>query len=80
MFKRAEGVSTNGLDLAQGSLAALDGLTLDRNVALDLPQSATIEISDSHPLEPSLVAVHVADASVASETEFELPVTVTSTE
>lgn len=80
MFTRAEGVSTNGLDLAQGSLAALDGLTLDRNVALDLPQSATIEISDSHPLVPSLVAVHVADASVASETEFELPVTVTSTE
>lgn len=80
MFTRAEGVSTNGLDLAQGSLAALEGLTLDRNVALDLPQSATIEISDSHPLEPSLVAVHVADASVASETEFELPVTVTSTE
>ena len=29
MFTRAEGVSTNGLDLAQGSLAALDGLTLD---------------------------------------------------
>ena len=80
MFTRAEGVSTNGLDLAQGSLAALEGLTLDRNVALDLPQSATIEISDSHPLVPSLVAVHVADASVASETEFELPVTVTSTE
>lgn len=80
MFTRAEGVSTNGLDLAQGSLAVLDGLTLDRNVALDLPQSATIEISDSHPLVPSLVAVHVADASVASETEFELPVTVTSTE
>ncbi len=80
MFTRAEGVSTNGLDLAQGSLAALDGLTLDRNVALDLPKSATIEISDSHPLVPSLVAVHVADASVASETEFELPVTVTSTE
>ena len=80
MFTRAEGVSTNGLDLAQGSLAALDGLTLDRNVALDLPQSATIEISDSHPLVPSLVAVHVADASVASEAEFELPVTVTSTE
>ena len=80
MFTRAEGVSTNGLDLAQGSLAALEGLTLDRNVALDLPKSATIEISDSHPLVPSLVAVHVADASVASETEFELPVTVTSTE
>lgn len=80
MFTRAEGVSTNGLDLAQGSLAALEGLTLDRNVALDLPQSATIEISDSHPLVPPLVAVHVADASVASETEFELPVTVTSTE
>lgn len=80
MFTRAEGVSTNGLDLAQGSLAALDSLTLDRNVALDLPKSATIEISDSHPLVPSLVAVHVADASVASEAEFELPVTVTSTE
>ena len=29
MFTRAEGVSTNGLDLAQGSLAVLDGLTLD---------------------------------------------------
>lgn len=29
---------------------------------------------------PPLVAVHVPDASVASETEFELPVTVTSTE
>ena len=52
----------------------------ETTVALDLPQSATIEISDSHPLVPSLVAVHVADASVASETEFELPVTVTSTE
>lgn len=29
MFTRAEDVSTNGLDLAQGSLAVLDGLTLD---------------------------------------------------
>ena len=29
MFTRDDTVSTNGLDLAQGSLAALDGLTLD---------------------------------------------------
>lgn len=63
------------MTLKAATVKALDG----RNVALDLPQSATIEISDSHPLVPSLVAVHVADASVASETEFELPVTVTST-
>ena len=69
-------VDETTVTLKAATAKALDG----RNVALDLPQSATIEISDSHPLEPSLVAVHVADASVASETEFELPVTVTSTE
>ena len=69
-------VDETTVTLKAATVKALDG----RNVALDLPQSATIEISDSHPLVPSLVAVHVADASVASETEFELPVTVTSTE
>lgn len=69
-------VDETTVTLKAATVKALDG----RNVALDLPQSATIEISDSHPLVPSLVAVHVADASVASEAEFELPVTVTSTE
>lgn len=69
-------VDETTVTLKAATVKALDG----RNVALDLPQSATIEISDSHPLVPSLVAVYVADASVASETEFELPVTVTSTE
>ena len=69
-------VDETTVTLKAATVKALDG----RNVALDLPKSATIEISDSHPLVPSLVAVHVADASVASETEFELPVTVTSTE
>ena len=69
-------VDETTVTLKAATVKALDG----RTVTLDLPRSATIEISDSNPLVPALVAVHVADASVASETEFELPVTVTSTE
>ena len=69
-------VDETTVTLKSATVKALDG----RNITLDLPKSATIEISDSNPLVPALVAVHVADASVASETEFELPVTVTSTE
>ena len=69
-------VDETTVTLKAATVKALDG----RTVALDLPKSVTIEISDSNPLVPTLVAVHVADASVTSETEFELPVTVTSTE
>ena len=58
------------------TVKALDG----HEVTLELPKSATIEIADSHPLVPAVVAVDVADAAVESETEFVLPVTVTSSE
>ncbi len=64
------------VSLTDATVKALDG----RTVALDLPKSATIEISDSNPIVPAIVAVSVADAAVESETEFALPVTVTTTE
>ena len=69
-------VTETTVTLTDATVKALDG----RAVALDLPQSAKVEISDSDPLVPALVAVHVADAAVDSETEFELLVTVTATE
>ncbi len=69
-------VTETTVTLTAATVKALDG----RAVALDLPQSAKVEISDSDPLVPAIVAVHVADAAVDSETEFDLPVTVTATE
>ena len=69
-------VTETTVTLTAATVKALDG----RAVALDLPQSAKVEISDSDPLVPAIVAVHVADAAVDSETEFELPVTDTATE
>ena len=69
-------VTETTVTLTAATVKALDG----RAVTLDLPQSATVEISDSDPLVPAIVAVHVADAAVDSETTFDLPVTVTATE
>ena len=69
-------VTETTVTLTAATVKALDG----RVIALDLPQAATIEISDSDPLVPAIVAVHVADATVDSETTFDLPVTVTATE
>ena len=69
-------VTETTVTLTAATVRALDG----RVIALDLPQAATVEISDSDPLVPAIVAVHVADAAVDSETTFDLPVTVTATE
>ena len=69
-------ITETTVTLTAAVVKALDG----RAVSLDVPQSAKVEISDSNPLVPAVVAVRVADASVASETAFDLPVTVTSSE
>ncbi len=75
-IKDVHDVTETAVSLTAATVKALDG----RAVALDLPKSATIEISDSNPIIPAIVAVSVADAAVDSETEFALPVTVTATE
>lgn len=74
--KDVHDVTATTVTLASATVKALDG----RAVALDLPQSATIEISDSNPLVPALVAVSLADARVDGGTSFTLPVAVTATE
>ncbi len=74
--KDVHDVTATTVTLASATVRALDG----REVALDLPQSATVEISDSNPLVPALVAVSLADARVDGGTSFTLPVAVTATE
>ena len=75
-IKEVHDVTETTVTLNAATIQSLDG----RAVALDLPKSATIEISDSDPIVPAIVAVSVSDAAVESETEFELPVTVTTSE
>ena len=74
--KGVHDVTKTVVTLNAATVKALDG----HEVTLELPKSATIEIADSHPIVPAVVAVDVADAAVESETEFVLPVTVTSSE
>ena len=74
--KPVHDVTKTVVSLTGATVKALDG----HAVSLELPKSATIEISDANPLVPAVVAVDVADAAVDSETEFILPVTVTSSE
>ena len=74
--KGVHDVTKTVVTLNAATVKALDG----HAVTLELPKSATIEIADSHPLVPAVVAVDVADAAVESETEFVLPVTVASSE
>lgn len=74
--KGVHDVTKTVVTLNAATVNALDG----HEITLELPKSATIEIADSHPLVPAVVAVDVADAAVESETEFVLPVTVTSSE
>ena len=75
-IKSVHDITSTTISLTEASLKALDG----RSISLDLPQTATIEISDSNPIVPAIVAVGVDNASVESETDFELPVTITTTE
>ncbi len=75
-IKSVHDISSTIVTLTDATMKALDG----RSISLDLPQTATIEISDSNPIVPAIVAVSVSNASVESETEFELPVTITTTE
>ena len=56
MFTRAEGISTNGLDLAQGSLAALDGLTLD------VPPTGAVSCAFGDVDQDGVVDLLVSDA------------------
>ena len=74
--KPVHDVTKTVVSLTGATVKALAG----HAVTLELPKSATIEISDANPLVPAVVAVDVADAAVDSETEFILPVTVTSSE
>ena len=74
--KPVHDVTKTVVSLTGATVKALDG----HAVTLELPKSATIEISDANPLVPAVVAVDVADAAVNTETEFILPVTVTSSE
>ena len=74
--KPVHDVTKTVVSLTGATVKALDG----HAVTLELPKSATIEISDANPLVPAVVAVDVADTVVDTETEFVLPVTVTSSE
>ena len=74
--KPVHDVTETTVSITAATVKAGDG----RAVMLDLPKSAKIEISDSHPIVPAIVSVNVADAAVETESEFELPVTITSTE
>ena len=71
------GVTETTVSLTAAKLKALDG----RAIALDLPKGGKIEIAEPVPEpEPAIVSVMVDDAVVESEQEFELAMTVTSTE
>ena len=74
--KPVHDVTKTVVSLTGATVKALDGHT----VSLELPKSATIEISDANPLVPAVVAVDVGNAAIDTETEFTLPVTVTSSE
>ncbi len=75
-IKSVHDITETTVSLTDATLKALDG----RAITLDLPKTAKIAISDSDPIVPAIVAVSVDNASVESETEFELPVTLTTTE
>jgi len=74
--KPVKGIDETVVSITAATVKASDG----RAVELELPKSAKIELSERKPTEPALVTVHVDDAAVETETEFELGVTVTSTE
>lgn len=49
-------------------------------VSIDLPKSATVEISDANPLQPAIVSIQAGNASVETGKEFVLPFTIISSE
>ena len=60
--------------------ATMNALRDGHAILLDLPQTGKIEIADSHPLVPAVVAVNVADGQADTCSKFALPVSVVSTE
>ena len=54
--------------------------TENQAVNITLPQSATIEISDSNPIVPAIVSAQLANAAVDTGVDLELPVTITTSE
>jgi len=74
--KPVQGVTNTVVSITAATVKAKDG----HAVTLELPKSAAIEICERKPKEPALVSVHVDDAAVETESEFDLGVTVMSTE
>ena len=60
--------------------AAMVRTTAGQGVAVELPKSAKIAISDANPLQPALVSLSVGSAAVNTGEAFNLPFAITSTE
>ena len=74
--KPVHDVTETTVSLTEATVRSMQG----QSVTLDLPKSAKIELSDSHPIAPAIVSLSLGDVAVDTGEEFELPVTVTSSE